>query len=352
MAEINNKNDLISAGYGGYEGWSDASASEDFRATGGQGKWDPSVASRLGLDLTADASENLVQEIINVINGYEDQLANLGVPALTDTEMDAFLQKAIEQVKPYYEKKRTEIEAGIKEGKVQSAEELLIEMREVRTNIEEQLAKFDLSKAQTEDELANTLAEITAGKEESLEQKTLDWRDRIKVSKEGQVKTGVLTSGIGRKDVAELTERGEIEKANVERAAATREKAVETRAEYSIESIKLAREGAQRERVRRLGTAEEEAATEASALGTLGYDEAGDLPSTAELAQSRAERNISVYKPEALTDLTEEEKRAIESRKLTLQEETLAQKKEKELAQRRKIEASVAKKQRELSLYA
>lgn len=33
--------DLISQGYGGYRGWSEEAAVEDYKKTGGQGKWDP-----------------------------------------------------------------------------------------------------------------------------------------------------------------------------------------------------------------------------------------------------------------------------------------------------------------------
>ena len=44
MADINSKADLIRAGYGGYAGWGEAEAVADYRATGGSGKYDRTVA--------------------------------------------------------------------------------------------------------------------------------------------------------------------------------------------------------------------------------------------------------------------------------------------------------------------
>jgi len=350
MAEINNKEDLIKAGWGGYEGWGEAEALANYKATGGSGKWDPSIASKLGLELTAN-KDSLLNEIINVVNGYEDQIANLGVPALTDEEMETFLQKAIDQVSPYYEKKKAEIEAGIKEGKVQSTEDLLVQMREIRADIEDQLSQFDISKAQTDEELTNTLADITSSKEENIEAKRTDWRDRIRSTKETQVKSGTLTSGVGKERVGELLGQQQTEEATIERRAGTDITQAETSAKYDLENITLARESAQRERVRKLGTPEEESSTQGKALAELGYTGIDELPATAEIDRARTERNITTYRPGALTDITEEQKRAEESRKLTLQSEELVQRREKELSQRKKIESEIAKKQREVSLY-
>jgi len=55
MAEITSKADLIKAGYGGYIGWGETEALADYRATGGQGKYDPTtpgVAAAQGVSYT------------------------------------------------------------------------------------------------------------------------------------------------------------------------------------------------------------------------------------------------------------------------------------------------------------
>ena len=335
-----------------YAGWDETGAKEDYKAKGN----DLATLQReRGVPATGDigssADQQLIQEIVGIINEYESKLSTLGVPALTDAEMESFLQKAIEQVKPYYDKKKAEIEAGIKEGRVRSMEDLLVEMREVRADIEGELARFDIEQAETEEDLVRTLADITSTKEENLEAKTADWRDRIRAAKTGQVQTGVLTSGIGQQRIRELLEREETEKEAITRRAGVATAEEEAGAKYDIERITLARESAQRERVRRLGTPEEEQQTEAGALGELGYTGMGELPSAAEIERARAERNITTYRPEALTDITEEEKKAIESRKLTLQQETLAQREAAESAERKKIEADIAKKKREAAMY-
>jgi hypothetical protein len=77
----------------------------------------------------------------------------------------------------------------------------------------------------------------------------------------------------------------------------------------------------------------------------------GNIPSETELARQRAERNITVYRPEALTDIEEERSKGIESRKLTLQQEEIAARERREAAERQKIMTERAKKYAELSRY-
>ena len=81
-----------------------------------------------------------------------------------------------------------------------------------------------------------------------------------------------------------------------------------------MERIALARESSAKERIRKIGTTEEEAATTAGALGTTGYEDLDALPSEEELARQRAERDTTIYSPTALTELGQRRFEAKESR--------------------------------------
>jgi hypothetical protein len=141
----------------------------------------------------------LVDKTANEIIKLEDKLANIPGVSLSQKELDAFLSKAIDQVTPYYNKKRTEIETGIKEGKIRAAEDILTDIRRIQEEIGTTLKKFDIDQAQTEEEFVNTLADITASKDEDIATKRYVWGERIKESKQKQVQTGMLTSGIEKK---------------------------------------------------------------------------------------------------------------------------------------------------------
>ncbi|MDD5501503.1 MAG: hypothetical protein PHH57_07500 [Candidatus Omnitrophica bacterium] len=270
-----------------------------------------------------EAENALTREITSIINDLDAKLSDVRL-GLTDAERDQFLQKAIEQVQPYYDKKKAEIEKGIQTGKIRSAEDVLATIRDVGQETENLLAKYDIDKAETEEDLVNTLADITATKEESLETKKAEWAERIRQTKMGQVQTGVLTSGIGQQQVGELLRREQAERAAIERRAATAETTAQTAAKYDLERVALARKAAEEERIRKIGTPEQEAATTQEALRTAGLGSLGQLPSLAELARRRGEEPITTYRPEALTELAEEQKRAVESRRMELEAEEKA----------------------------
>lgn len=334
MAQPTSIKDLILAGYGGYRGWGETEALADFRNTGGAGKEDASVALEVYPNEVSDelAEKALEEEIANIVIEYDEQMSNIPL-VLTDEEKEQFLQKAIDQITPYYEEKKEEIQAGIKEGKIRTAEDILSKIREVRQETDEKLANYRVWEAETEEEFVNNIADITATKEEDLEMKRADWRDRIRQAKQGQVQTGVLTSGIGRKRVGEMLDREQMETGAIERRAEQARTEAETGRKYDLKRIALARESAERERIRQIGGPGEEADTTEAALATTGYGSLEELPSEAELARLRSERNQTVYRPEALTDIEEERKRAIESRRMELetQEEAIRRQRREQL---------------------
>lgn len=313
-------------------------------------EWDERQLSRWGT-VENQADNKLIDEVSNTIIELEDKLFSLGV-GLSQEEADAFLEKAINQVAPYYDTKTKEIEAGIKEGKVQAAENLLIDIRKIKEEIGTTLQKLDIDQAQTEEEFVNTLANITSTRDEDIATKKYVWGERIKELKQSQVQTGVLTSGIGRQEAQGTVGRQQAEEAAVTRDAATRQTSLETGQKFDIERIALARQTVQQQRERQLGTPTQEAATTTGALGTLGLTDMGQFGSEAELSRQRTARNIPTYNPTALTDLGEERSRAVESRKLALQGEELAAKQQGEAAQRSKILSEISRQKQKIGAFS
>ena len=293
-----------------------------YRLYNDEGKRRVEIISR-GEASQIEADEQLKREISDIVTELDAKLSDTRL-GLTDKERDDFLAKAIEQVKPYYDKKRGEIEKGISTGKIRDAEDVLASIRTVREDTENLLFKYDIDRAETEEDLVNTLADITSTKEETLDAKKSEWTERIRNVKMGQVQTGTLTSGIGRGRVGELLGRETAERETIERRAGTAELETETRAKYDLQKVALARKAAEQERVRRIGTAGQEATTTQAALGTTGLAGLGELPSLAELARRRGAEPITIERPEALTELTEEQRRAGEAQAMEFETEEKA----------------------------
>lgn len=332
--------------------WSNPAQGQLWRPQDGgpEYKWTGSNWVLLGgeSDIGNTPADQLAGEIARAISELEAEMQKYPLE-LTQQEMDNFLQRAIEQVTPYYEKKKAEIEAGIKEGKIRGAEDVLMEIRKVKDDLNIELKSLDIRQATTEEEFVNTLADITSSKDEDLETKRYEWQQRVDNVKMGQVQGGTLTSGVGKKYVQELLGRQETEKAAVERKYGQQQTEAETAKKYDLQTIGLAREAAEKERVRRLGTTEEEAATTGAALSTLGYSELEQLPSETEIARRRGEYTGSIYSSDALSSMEEEQKRAVESRRMELtdeeraiREQTARQAKEKKLSELAQKYKSVA----------
>lgn len=343
-----------SSGSKQYGGWYDnpAAGGKNMRYWGtdanGNPIWTNGEEPTQGGGLSSQSDAMLEQQLAEQLIDLDVRLSNLQV-SLTDAEKDAYLKKAMEQVKPYYEQKRKEIEAGIKEGKIRTAEDLLMTIREVTQTVEGEMAKLDVTKAQTEEEFVNTLAAMTAQEGEDLEVSRLNWMERVDNEKQNQVQSGMLTSGIGQKEVNDLQYRKNLEQSSIQRKADEKQTALETNQKYDLERIALARKAQEQKRLRMVGTSSEEAATKTALAQTAGLDE-NNLISEVEMQRRRAERGISpVYNSGALNDLNEEEKRAIESRKLALQDDELAVRKQTAYSEAARAKAEATKKYKALT---
>jgi len=293
----------------------------------------------------------LIKSIQNEMVALDRQIDEL-TPylSLTDEEKQAFLDKALEEVTPYYERKKKEIEAGIKEGKVRTAEDILTEIRTVEEETKAVLQKYDLSTAETQEDFLNKLADVTTTKAETLEEKKLDYQMRLENLEANQIQTGILTSGIGKKKIMEQQQLKTLEEQEIERRAQTEITGLETTKKYNLEQVQLARKAAEDERIRRIGSPEEAEATKKQAFGTLGITGYEGLKSPEELARQRTERGISpITDQTTLTDLESERIRAQQATGQELQADELARREAEYGAQIRKIEAERAKKAASLS---
>ena len=270
--------------------------------------------------------------------------------SLTDEEKQAFLNKAIEQITPYYERKTAELEASLKEGKVRTAEDILTNIRQIDEETKAELQRFDLSQAETEEDFLNKLADITSTKDEDIAVKREDYRQRIETLKANQIQSGTLTSGIGAKKRAEQERLKAMEEAIVQRKAEADTTAVESAKKFTIDQISLARQAAEQQRIRKIGTPAEVASTQAQALQTAGLQDISQLKSPEELARQRAERGINPsYDNTQLRELQAEKQKAgiataqeLQADELARREQTYGLQRDKIVAERARKAASIA----------
>lgn len=301
-------------------------------------------------DVSGDkARQMLIDKVADDISELENKLNSVQQIGLSQQDLDTFLQKAIDQVTPYYEKKATEIEAGIKEGKIRNAEDLFIKMREFDQETRSQLAGYDIEQAQTEEEFVNKLAEITSNTQDQLELKRQAYSDRIKGLKNEQVQSGILTSGIGKQEVQNVQNQQATDERIIQESGQRDVTQAETAKKYDLQKVALARENIQNERNRFLGTDSQQADTISGIKDTLGVSDVNNIGSEAEIIRQRADRNTQVYSPTAMTDLEEERKRAVESRKLSLQDEELSARREQANLEANKIYSKLNDKRSQLS---
>lgn len=291
----------------------------------------------------------LVDDISKQIIELEDKLANIPGVSLSQAEMDAFLEKAIAEVEPYYNKKKAEIEQGIKEGKIRNAEDTLMLLRQVNTDVTNTLSKYDIDQAQSEEEFINTMSEITSARDENLETKRFEWKSRLDNAKQDLVSKDIYDSGIGRKEVNDLQTRQQQELSSINRIADESVTKEQTAQKFNLERISLARKAVADDRKRRIGDETQSAELENKARADIGLGTNDPLASDAELLYNRDARGITPRSPEDITNLEEERRKAVESRKLSLQQEELDIRKSQEEAQRKAIQSEIASRQRQMN---
>ena len=297
------------------------------------------------------SSYSLVKEISKQVVELDRQIDEL-TPylSLTDQEKQAFLDKAIEQITPYYERKKGEIEASLKEGKVQTAEDILGNIKQVEEETAAELSRFDLTQAETEEDFLNKIADITTSKDEDLTVKREDYRQRLENLKVDQIQQGTLTSGIGAKKRAEQERLKAMEESIIQRKAEANTTQLETAKKYTIDQVALARKAAEEQRIRKIGTPSEVASTTASALETTGLQDINQLQSPEEIARLRAERGIKPsFDNTQLPELQAEQQKAGFATQQELQADELARREATYGASITKIKAEQAKKATQIS---
>lgn len=299
--------------------------------------------------LYKELKDKVTKDIIEI----DRQLDELFVIGLTQEEKDQFLQRAIDEVQPYYDNKKAELEKGLQEGTIRTAEDALTTIREVEQELASKLQYYDLQTAQTEEEFINRLADITATKDEDVKVKAMDWRDRIETIKLQQVQSGNFMAGEEIRRRKDLEERKQLELGSIERKAQVAQQTEEINKKYTLESVRLARESAQQARTRQIGAPVETEETKTAALSSLGLSDMGQLGSEAELLRKRTERGVvPVYDRNVLTDLERSRLSDVESTKQELEKQRIAENTAAYEKQRQKLLADKAAKAAQLGTYA
>lgn len=293
----------------------------------------------------------LVNEISQQLIELEDKLAQIPNVSFTQQEKDAFMQKAITDITPWYEKTKADIEKGIKEGKIRTAEDTLALVARVKMDVKNSFQKYDIEEAQTEEEFTQKLAEITSDSEEAVETKKYEWTQRLNDAKLGLEKSGIYSSGIGQKKLADLQARQEAEKAALERRTEVAKQQQETVKKFSLDRVAIARQAITDDRKRRIGDPVTTAQLETGAKAELGLGADQEIGSEADLAYQREQRNTKVYDPTALDALEEDKYSRQASKFQTIQTEEKDARESEYESQRKVLLAQQAKKQLELNSY-
>lgn len=295
--------------------------------------------------LAQEADAKLEEQFANQLIDLDAKLSNL-VVSLTDAEKDAYLEKARQQIQPYYDKERERIQQGIKENKIQTAEDLLLEIRNVEETTALQMEELDITKAETEEDFVNTLAEMTRKEGEDLELNRLNWMTKVDASRKEMAQAGYSSDmgGFGTAEYERTKQRRDITQQGIAGEYAAKETALQTEKKYDLERIALARKAAEQKRLRIVGTPEEAEATKKAMTSQAGLSE-GQLLSEIEMQRRRAERDIAPvkYGAQQLTDLESQQKQALESRKLELEAQELATRKQASAAELARQRAEAAK---------
>lgn len=298
-----------------------------------------------GVSMTSGSGnpQQMLQQGVNDIIGQmkqtmidlDRQWSALPDTVLTQEEKDAILNKAITEITPWYEKQKQQLEKGIQEGKIQSAEDYYLALNQSKLDLETQLKGYDISEAQTNEELADTLAQITSESETDLELKRIEWNNRLQ-----QVDQQIAGSGFAGTSPAlvakerDMREAADLERQKIEQRAANQTTNTQREAKYDLERIRLARESAQRERELKFGDAGKEAQMLEESSATLGL-QPGQALSAAEIQKRRLDRGTTaIYNPEeAQSKLEENRKLKEEETRLSLERDELALKQQRRTQQ-------------------
>jgi len=302
--------------------------------------------------IDAHPLDGLVETLKKEIIGLDRQLDNLGPLSLTDEEKQAFLDKAIESIAPYYDKKTAEVEQRLEEGEFQTAYETLDMIRDVEREVGDLLSEYDLSQAETEEDFANKLGALTAQTDDAVETKQRYWRQKVETEKRNQIKRGIFSSGIGKKERERLTGEKEFETGNILERSEEQQAQLETGKRFNLDNIRLAREAAQQRRIDLIGTPDERAQEQQDSLSTLGYESIGQLPSDAEWNYRSDNTGYTpLYDRSKLTDLEEQRRTATLSRAGEYEEGELGRRDYEYEQSRKQILAERAKKAKSLNSY-
>lgn len=270
--------------------------------------------------------------------------------SLTDEEKQAFMDKAIADIEPWYQEKVGQINQSVQEGKVRTAEDTLLMMREINQETDNLLAKYDLTTAETEEEFLDRISALTTNYGDDLQAKRLDWTQRLENVKLNQIQQGIFSSGIGKKERALQEQMKENEFGSLQNKYQQQQTELERNKKYDLEQVQLARQSAEQNRIRQIGAPADAEALANSARNTIG----GDVGSYADVMAQRNERGITpMYSGQdvALRNLEEDKGTRVLSRAGEYQSDELAAREAEYGASIDKILAEQAKKQKQLQSY-
>ena len=220
--------------------------------------------------------EDLAKLAADIIESYyklsEDALAELGV---FNPDKEALREEAVALISPFFDQQLAEIQADIKEGRLQNIEDYNYRIQTITDNAIQALQPIAITEAQTEEELEQRLSDLGAREEYELAKTESDYETRRRAYEQSFIRSGKGFSGTMVEEMSRLAGQNALTQGEIARGTDVEEQAAQTKAEYTLERAQAARQEIEATKARETGRA-----TQLAQRGVrqYGYDE-GTPPS-------------------------------------------------------------------------
>jgi len=278
---------------------------------------------------TSDVDSQLEDAIASIVEDYvsrqDEVMNNMGL-TLTEGEVAEIERNALEFTKPFFEKEKKNLLTSIKNDEIKNAEDLLFTIKTDIADFGYQLKNISLEDSQSEEEFANTLADITGEKQYAIKEAQQTWMEKIRDLKQTQVEKGVLTGGRGKERVSQMETRRQRQLDEIRRMAQQRETTAQTKRKFDKGFTKLAREKVEEERRLTVGTPEQQQTAITGARETLGLTGSAEIAPRRQTLSGRANRERAQFEKEKLQELTQKQEERRLQQEIALKGEKRIQK--------------------------
>ncbi len=187
--------------------------------------------------------EDLVTDLVEGMIGAEEE-------ALSDIGVFEFDEEAVREAilndpnfQKYVQDKYDILDRQIREGKIATQDDFEASKRRLMAEASQKLQKISITKAQTEEELRQKLANIKGQTQFSLGEAKRRWAEKYEKTEETELDRGRGFSGVMLRHMEDVVEGRQAELGEIRRERDVARQAAKTEAHYDLKRAKVAREG-------------------------------------------------------------------------------------------------------------